>query len=694
MNFLTPWFLAATALLVGPIIAHLIRRVTRDRVTFSATRFLETSPPQLQRRSRLQHPWLLVLRCLIVALLALAFARPFFRDRTVVPASAEVSQEVVILLDESASMRRAGLWNEARDRAVRVAETLRPGDRCTVLLASAGVTPLLSAEQWAQLPSGERVGQLRALLAQREPSWGPFYLDTSIESALEVFTDASRIVARQRLIIISDFASGTRVSGLAGRDWPPACEVSFERTSPALANNAGVQFLGWNESPSAPPQARIRVTRDHGAPPLRLSLQLRDGLTGQEIGAPQTLDLGAGETHLALVPLPADAVGPFEVALSGDSEPFDNRAWCVSAPPRVSTLAYLGGHPMDDPQHGPFYVSRALSSARDARVSLETLDPQGSGERLATASLILVDEPLRPALLTALRARVEAGAFAVVTASSTEMVETAAALAGETGWAAAASEKGPALLGQIDFTHPLFSIFADPRFSDFSHLRFWHALPIQLPGTSSSAVAARFDDGSAAVIESSVGGGRVITWAGEWSPAASQWVLSTKFVPWLQSLLERASGGPPPPLYAELTDAARLTHDPAARWRFAQDAADAFTASRPSRPGLYQLRDYSGVRWVALELPAEESRTDPLPLDTFEQLGVPTKSAAEVKNAGAADPSHALLDAAAIEIEGRQKLWRWLLIATVALLALESLVARALARWENVADAPSIPAGG
>lgn len=694
MNFLAPWFLAGAALVVGPIIAHLIRRATRDRVSFSATRFLEPSPPQLQRRNRLQHPWLLLLRCLIVALIAFAFARPFFRGQTLTASSVAPSQDVVILIDESASMRRAGIWNEARERAERVAETLHAGDRCTVLLASAGIARLLSADQWSQLPVAERSSQLRALLAAREPSWGPFFLDTAVDTALEVFADSPKGAARLRLVVISDFASGTRVSGLAARDWPAGCEVSFERTALPITNNAGIQFLGWNETPESPAQARIRVTRDQGTPPLRLSLQLRDGLTGQVQGASQTLDLGAGETRLVLLPLPKTFAGPLEAILTGDAEPFDNRVWFVPPQPRVAWIAYVGRHDVNDPQHAQFYLSRALNSSRNVQTSIDAVDPESSGDRLTTASLIVVAERPSTGLLSALRARLEAGAFAVVLLSTPEMIETAASLAGETGWTPAVAEKGPALLGQIDFAHPLFSLFADPRFSDFSHLRFWHAQPVALPAASPTTVVARFDEGSPAVLESAVGRGRVVTWAGDWSPAASQWVLSTKFVPWLQSLLERATGGPPRPAYAEMTDPGRLTRDPAAGWRSPQDPANAFVASAPSRPGLYQLKDYDGTRWIALELPAEESRTDPLPLDTFEQLGVPTKSIILPPDRGAGAAGHNVLNAVDIEIESRQKFWRWLLIGTAALLALESVAALSLARRENNGDANPAPAGG
>lgn len=677
MNFLSPWFLAATALIAGPIIAHLIRRVTRDRVFFSATHFLEASPPRLQRQRRFQHPWLLVLRSVIVGLLALAFARPFFRGKSTPVIAADVTQDVVLVLDESASMRRAGLWNEARDRAVRIAEGLRSGDRCSVLLASSVVTPLLTTEQWTQTPPAERGSHVRSLLASRTPGWGPLFLDTAIDSALEVFADTPHgTTSRQRVVVISDFAAGTRTTGLAGRDWPPGCEVVMERTFPRIENNAGLQFIGWDETTGGVPQARLRVTRDQGAPALPLKLQLRDGIRGVDMGEPLVIDLGPGQTRVVTIPLPKTAADGFEALLTGDAADFDNRVWFVPPKPRVSTVAYVGQADPGNPQHAAFYVTRALSSAPGLTLSIAPVDPRGSGEGLDAAAMIVVTEPPGPPVLEALRKRLEAGAFVVITASDSDQVNTAATLAGETGWSVSTGS-APALLGQIDFAHPLFALFGNPRYSDFTHLRFWRPQPIRLPAGSAAQVVARFEDGAAAVLESSVGRGRVITWGGDWSPAASQWVLSTKFVPWLQSLLERASGGPPRPSYSNVGDASRLSPDPAAEWKAASDPAAAFSRSAPTAPGLYQLKDDDGLRWTALEVPAEESRTDPLPLDAFEQLGVPTRVRATTPSTG---PAAIPVDTAAIEIEGRQKLWRWALVVVAGLLALESVIAWALSR--------------
>lgn len=676
MNFLSPWFLAAAALIAGPIVAHLIRRATRDRVTFSATRFLEASPPRLQRQRRLEHPWLLLARCLIVALLALAFARPFFPSRVALPAASSLTQDVVIIVDESASMRRRELWDEARGRVDQVVRALRPADRCAVFLASSRVTPLVTAEEWTQTPAEARANRVHDALAGREPSWGAFYLDAAINTALDALAETPRgSSVRQRLVVVSDFASGTRIAGLAGRDWPSGIEVAFERTATRIENNAGLQFLGWDET-SPTPQARVRVSRDAGAPALRLSAQLRDVSRNENLGPAQAVDLGPSQASVLLFAPPVGAAGSFEVVLSGDAETFDNHLWLVPPTRLEQAVGYVGNADQNDPQRAAFYVSRALSSSRGLKTSVVALDAQAGSSDLAKTNLFIVTEPPPEQALQALRQRIESGAFGVVTASRSDLVTTAAALSGESGWTAMPPPSGAALLGQIDFAHPLFSLFADPRFSDFSHLRFWHAQPIGLPANSAAVVAARFDDGSPAVLESAVGRGRVITWGGDWSPAASQWVLSTKFVPWLQSLLERASGGPPRPSYAEIGQAERLTNDAAAEWRQAPGIAN---RDVPNAPGVYQLKDYAGERWVALEVPAEESRTDALPLDAFEQLGVPLRTAStSLATASAPNP----MNSGAIETEARQKLWRWLLLAVAGLLAIESAAAWLVARRE------------
>jgi len=71
------FLLGATAIAL-PIIFHLIRRTSRERMAFSSLMFLRPTPPRVTKRNRLENVFLLLLRCLVFCLLALAFARTVF----------------------------------------------------------------------------------------------------------------------------------------------------------------------------------------------------------------------------------------------------------------------------------------------------------------------------------------------------------------------------------------------------------------------------------------------------------------------------------------------------------------------------------------------------------------------------------------------------------------------------------------
>src|SRR5258708_477920 len=127
MSFLAPLFALGALAVIGPIVFHLIRRTTREKTPFSTLMFLEPSPPRVTRRSRLENVGLLLLRCLALGLLALAFTRPFLPHALPGPAP-DSGQRTVILLDTSASMRRETLWAEAQAKVEARLRAARPED--------------------------------------------------------------------------------------------------------------------------------------------------------------------------------------------------------------------------------------------------------------------------------------------------------------------------------------------------------------------------------------------------------------------------------------------------------------------------------------------------------------------------------------------------------------------------------------
>lgn len=100
IGFLHPWMLAALPAVALPLLLHLLARREPPTIAFPAVRYLRTATAEHQRRFRLQHWLLLLLRMLLVLALVLAAAGPTMR-LSGVPGHAPGA--LVIILDNSAS---------------------------------------------------------------------------------------------------------------------------------------------------------------------------------------------------------------------------------------------------------------------------------------------------------------------------------------------------------------------------------------------------------------------------------------------------------------------------------------------------------------------------------------------------------------------------------------------------------------
>src|SRR3954464_10214505 len=79
MSFLAPLFLAGLTALAVPVIIHLINRERREVVQFPSLWFRQRVSYRSVRGQKLRHVLLLIMRCLALAIVVMAFARPFVR---------------------------------------------------------------------------------------------------------------------------------------------------------------------------------------------------------------------------------------------------------------------------------------------------------------------------------------------------------------------------------------------------------------------------------------------------------------------------------------------------------------------------------------------------------------------------------------------------------------------------------------
>src|ERR1700710_1902513 len=102
MPFLHAAMLAGFAAVGIPIIIHLLNKRKFERVVWAAMRFLQVSVDQNQRRIQVEDILLLLLRCLLIALLVLALARPALRAASS-GILGQTKVTAVIVLDNSGS---------------------------------------------------------------------------------------------------------------------------------------------------------------------------------------------------------------------------------------------------------------------------------------------------------------------------------------------------------------------------------------------------------------------------------------------------------------------------------------------------------------------------------------------------------------------------------------------------------------
>jgi hypothetical protein len=99
--------------------------------------------------------------------------------------------------------------------------------------------------------------------------------------------------------------------------------------------------------------------------------------------------------------------------------------------------------------------------------------------------------------------------------------------------------------------------------------------------------------------------------------------------------------------------------------------------SKADAPGLYTMVSGTGTRQFAVNIHPSESRTAPLAIEDLQRLGLPLKSELKISAAATEKQRERL---AATELEGQQKLWRWLIVAALMVLMTESWLGGRMSR--------------
>jgi hypothetical protein len=212
---------------------------------------------------------------LVLCLLAFAFARPSPPAAT---GPVEPGKRVVLLLDTSASMRRAGIWARATDEARSALTSVGPADRLCVMSFDQSVRTLLGFEQGETMDPARRASVATEEISRLSPRWASTDLGHALMAAAEALEDDEANDGEQsrrasRIVLVSDLQQGSKLDALLAYEWPQRTELVV-RTIPCQdATNASLQ---WVASRDPPPRhaamvrprsvSRTRLTRGMIAP--------------------------------------------------------------------------------------------------------------------------------------------------------------------------------------------------------------------------------------------------------------------------------------------------------------------------------------------------------------------------------------------------------------------------------------------
>ena len=331
MQFIFPAFLTALAVLAIPVIIHLFYFRRFKKVYFTNVRFLKEVKEETSNRQKLRNLLVLLMRCLAIAALVLAFAQPF------IPLSSGVKkgeQAVSVFVDNSFSMaalsKSAPLLELAKQRARDIVAAYAVDDRFQIVTNDfEGRDQRLVSKDDAL----SRIEEIRVSPATRDLS----KVLIRQQQALGTGTQESRVA-----FVISDFQDN--IADLANfKD--SLLEVNLVPMRAVQENNISVDSV-WFDSPvqilNQPANLFVQVTNrsDEAAEEVRLSLR-QDG-QAKPVG---TLRIPARSTRMDTVRFNILRPGWHESKLSVTDYPIqfdDDYYFSFYVAARINVLAVNG----------------------------------------------------------------------------------------------------------------------------------------------------------------------------------------------------------------------------------------------------------------------------------------------------------------------------------------------------------------
>ncbi|MFQ5822820.1 MAG: BatA domain-containing protein [bacterium] len=684
LSFLNPFFLWGLAVASVPIIIHLIKRNRAIKLPFAAIRFLQMEPHQRIRSQRLKQILLLLMRITAMAILALAFARPYLKNVGNHSLWLDQKESAVILVDNSFSMAYENHFQTAIEEARKLLNTFTPGDQVVVMQFSESAK--IIAETKGNFKALGSLLNERLKLSHRSTN----YLG-GIQAAEAVLLESP--FEGKTIYLISDFQksgwdkfySHWKVQSGIGLNCIPVGTDDF--------SNVVVTDLRISGDDEKQRKGDILVrVNNFGNETSKSKVFLY--INKKKIAERYAM-IPAGEEKIVQfrkVRFPkTTSAGYVKVQSQNDKINLDNQYFFVFEKKSKSLILAVNGEPdtRDATKDELFFVERAVNLPNLAKYKLIKSNPKSlNNYDLDDFRVVLLTniKDVGRETLERLNYYVRGGGGLIValgdrvnpTIFNRLFRDLTPANLTNLAFSSLNREYG-SILAEVDYQHPIFRPFSEPNQGDPSTAQFYqyfHTEPI-----NSESVVARFDDGSPAILERKVGAGKVVLITSSLDTEWNNLPVKAIFLPMLYQIIQYVAAekkgqksflvGQPVPLGLD-------------RWNrsgkeklFVQVPSGEKIAVKSNifeqteEPGIYLIRRGNrkqSAGYFAVNIDSKESDLTPIDPEKIKEKFVDTSGETE---------QVASITATAIsdKLERRQKLWRFAILGVILILVGETWLA-------------------
>jgi hypothetical protein len=517
MGLLAPWFLAGLAAIGLPVWLHLLQQHRVDPVKFPSLQLFERRTETSVRQRRLKYKFLMALRILMFALLALLFAQPFIRREAAAVAS---RQHYLLVVDNSFSMRSGSRVDRAKSAAQAFADALPANATAQVVTLGGGAHLLTQATP--------DKADLRSAIASIAPS--------ASRSAFAEVSRTARTIAEARnapveVHLFSDLQRTSMPGAFAEMGMPAGAKLVVHDLAGRDSPNFAVESVDAPQVVADTKNVRLTATV-RGFATEASTQRVALVLNGRVLDTKPVTVPADGRATVEFTGLDANyGWNRGEVRLeASDALAEDNvmRFAVERADPRKVLFLHEPGR-----TRSALYFRAALEAASAGLFTLEPLpvDQAGGVDPARYAFVVLSDVVSIPGAWEAkLRDFVRSGGGLWIAAGASAAARGTVPFTGakipQTLYAARSADRFYSA-GRLDLAHPSVG-----RANRWEGVRFYQASEIEPP--EASEVVARLSNGSPLLIETREGEGRVLTFASGFENVSNDFPLHASFVPFVE----------------------------------------------------------------------------------------------------------------------------------------------------------------